>query len=115
MRIDARAPILPGMAGSGDDKIQPEGLPGYSIPPPLPVVGPENPLDLPTPELLATSEEDDDNHEDEQYDTEEDVVENEGVDNVQDCIFDHAIINRKIRAFYDDWHTFEIIWYNQAS
>ena len=98
--------------GSGDDKIQPEGLPGYSIPPPLPVVGLENPLDLPTPELSATSEEDDDNDEDEQYDTEEDVDENERVDNVKDRIYDHAIINRKIRAFYDDWHTGEIMWYN---
>ena len=57
-----------------------------------------------TPEFSATSEEDDDNDEDEQYDTEEDVDENERVDNVKDRIFDHAIINRKIRAFYDDWH-----------
>lgn len=98
--------------GTGDDKIQPEGLPGYSIPPPLPVIGPENPLDLPTPELSATSEEDDDNDEDEQYDTEEDVDENERVDNVKDRIYEHAIINRKIRAFYDDWHTGKIMWYN---
>ena len=59
-----------------------------------------------------TSEEDDDNDEDEQYDTEEDVDENERVDNVKDCIYDHAIINRKIRAFYDDWRTGEIMWYN---
>ena len=65
--------------GSGDDKIQPEGLPGYSITPQLPVVGPENPLDLPIPELSATSEKDDDSDEDEQYDTEEDVDENERV------------------------------------
>ena len=76
------------------------------------MVGPENPLDLPTPELSATSEEDDDNDEDEQYDTEEDVDENERVDNVKDRIYDHAIINRKIRALYDDWHTGEIMWYN---
>ena len=34
------------------------------------------------------------------------------VDNVKDRIYDHAIINRKIRAFYDDWHTGEIMWYN---
>ena len=95
--------------GSGDDKIQPEGLPGYSIPPPLPVFSPENPLDLSTPELSATSEEDDDNDEDEQHDTEEDVDENETVDSVKDRIYDHAIINHKIRAFYDDWHTGEII------
>ena len=33
-------------------------------------------------------------------------------DNVKDRIYDHVIINRKIRAFYDDWHTGEIMWYN---
>ena len=75
------------------------------------MVGPENPLDLPTPELSATSEEDDDNDEDEQHHTEQDVDENERVHKVG-RIYDHAIINRKIRAFYDDWHTFEIMWYN---
>ena len=41
--------------GFGDDKIQPEGLLGFSIPPPVPVVGPQNLLDLPPPELSATS------------------------------------------------------------
>ena len=97
---------------TGDDKIQPEGLPGYSIPPPLPVVGPENPLHLPTPDLSATFEEDNDNDEDEQHDTEENVDENERVDNVKDRIYYHAIINRKIRAFCNDWHTCEIMWYN---
>ena len=45
-------------------------------------------------------------------DTEEDVDENERVDSVKDRIYDNAIINQKIRAFYDDWHTGEIMWYN---
>ena len=66
------------------------------------MVGPENPLDLATPELSATSEENDINDEDEQYDTAEDVDENERVDKLKDRIYDHAIINCKIRAFYDD-------------
>ena len=34
------------------------------------------------------------------------------VDNIEDCIYKHTIINCKIRAFYDDWHTGEIMWYN---
>ena len=40
------------------------------------------------------------------------VISTVSVDNVKDRIYDHAIINRKIRAFYDDWHTGEIMWYN---
>ena len=34
------------------------------------------------------------------------------VDSVKDHIYDHAIINRKIRAFCDYWHTGETMWYN---
>ena len=40
------------------------------------------------------------------------VIRTVSVDNVKDRIYDHAIINHKIRAFYDDWHTGEIMWYN---
>ena len=80
--------------GSGDEKIEPEGLPSYSIPLPLPLVGPESPLDLLTPDLSVTSEEHEGNDEDAQYDTEKDVGENERIDNVKYHIYDHTIINR---------------------
>eukprot|EP00795_Rhopilema_esculentum_P014944 gene14944-biopygen848 len=51
--------------GSEDKKIQPEGLIGYSIPPPLPVTGPENPLSVQIPEASAACEEDVSDEEDE--------------------------------------------------
>ncbi len=104
--------------GSGDDKIQHEGLPAYSVPPPLPAPGPENPMDLPPPETSINDEDLDENGDEDEDEYEDDlgladnIDESERVDDVKDRIFDLEIMNRKLRAFYDEWHIGQVMWFN---
>ena len=45
--------------GSEDSKIQPEGLKGYTVSPPLPVASSDQPMQSPIPELNVWEQSDD--------------------------------------------------------
>ena len=104
--------------GSEDEKIQPEGLTDYKVPPPLPMPGPFehpdigapepaiDPLDVvPEDELFSMSKE-----ESIDLDLEE---ESERLDDVHDRIFDDALVGKKIRGHYETgWHIGKIDHFN---
>jgi len=94
--------------GSEDDKISPEGLTNYVVPPPLPIQVEMDPV-IPTP---AT----------EPRDVVEDMIEleeeletmpEERVDLAVDRTSDHPLVNRTVSVCYDDWHVGTITWYNK--
>ena len=42
----------------------------------------------------------------------ENISNDERVDEENDCVYDHVMVNRKISALYDNgWHTGTIQWY----
>ena len=104
--------------GSEDEKIQPEGLTDYKVPPPLPMPGPLehpdiiapepalDPLDeVPEDELFSMS-----NEEGLDLDLEE---ETERIDEVHDRIFDDSLVGQKIRGHYETgWHIGKIDHFN---
>ena len=103
--------------GSGDDKINPEGLPGYVVPPSLPFDGSDNAVDCPVPEA-APEPIDESRHEDEDEELLEetqDLEEMERVDLPKDRDYQNVLVKRKIRAPYNEWHTGTITWYNKIN
>ena len=44
--------------------------------------------------------------------TEVDIDTSERVDDPKDRVFDHCMINREIRGYYDGWYIGRITWYN---
>ena len=107
--------------GSEDSKIQPEGLKGYTVPPPLPVASSGQPMQSPIPEPNVVEQSDDfesDNQEvlcmnyeeEEQDDKQEDE---ERIDLENDRIRTHPLKNRKLKILYDKWEIGKITWYNK--
>ena len=96
--------------GSEDHKINPEGLPNYVVPPPLPMTTSQEPMECAPPEPAAEPE--DILPEEEPEPTEVDIDTSERVDDPKDRVFDHCMINREIRGYYDGWYIGRITWYN---
>eukprot|EP00794_Sanderia_malayensis_P013463 gene13463-14854_t len=92
--------------GCEDEKIQPEGLPGYKLPPPLQVGAGENHVECP-PQEVASPAENVDIASDEELEPTEDEAQ-ERIDEVKDRVYNHDMIGRTIQAFYDEWHTGKI-------
>ena len=74
---------------SEDSKIQPEGLKGYTVPPPLPVASSDQPMQSPIPEP------------------------NERIDLENDRIRTHPLKNRKLKILYDKWEIGKITCYDK--
>ena len=99
--------------GSDDNKINPEGLVGYVVPPPLPTVSSDQPVaqdpvipnEIPD-EILDEVEEEDAPVPDVQDDDLED-------DHDYDRHYDHVLVGRKIKVIYDNgWFTGVVTYYN---
>ena len=82
-----------------DYKINPEGLPNYVLPSPLPMKTSQEPMQCTAP-IPATEP--------------EDMLPEEGPEpTVGDIdILDHVMINPEIRRYYDRWYIGRITWYN---
>ena len=103
--------------GSEDSKIQPEGLKGYTVPPPLPVASSDQPMQSPIPEPNVVEQSDDlesDNQEilcmnyeeEKQDDKQEDE---ERIDLENDRTRKRPFKNRKLKILYDKWEIGKII------
>ena len=100
--------------GSDDDKITPEGLPGYIVPPPLPTTSASNHIDCETPEPLAPSP---DYIPEEEDESSMGVEESHGleVDNENDRDFSHHLVGKQFRVFYENgWFTGTVTWFNKT-
>ena len=106
---------------SNDDKINPEGLPGYVVPPCLPFDGSENTIGSSAPEPTTepadeSTNADDDICDDKQLcDSEGLLQDEERVDHPKERDYNSVLAKQKIRALYDDWHTSTITWYNKIN
>ena len=95
--------------GSGDNKISPEGLTNYVIPPPLPVnISIEMEPVIPVPaEEVPDVDATDDTDELDDIETSE-----ERIDLAVDRTINHVLGNRTVIVYYNEWHTGTITWYN---
>lgn len=96
--------------GSEDKKIQPEGLSGYEVPPPLQL---EPTGATPVSNVVEPMEEE------EETNTEDDELqEEEGnmlEDNVKDRDMNDPLVGKKVKALYENgWFVGDIIHYNTA-
>lgn len=92
--------------GSEDDKISPEGLTNYVVPPPLPIHVEIDPV-IPTP-AAELQDVDEDTSELEELET----IPDKRVELAVDRTSDHPLVNRTGSVCYDDWHDGTITWYN---
>ena len=98
--------------GSEDDKIAPEGLTNYVVPPPLPIqvaveIEPLVPAPAAEPEDRIETEVDD------ELEVDETTVLEERIDLQVDRVYKHPLVNRNVTVFYDEWHVGTITWYNK--
>ena len=110
--------------GSDDSLVKPEGLPGYKIPPPLPMPGPDEQIIEVTEPAQEPGERvafDEDMPNERDHDTpeeEEDIDEpsspTEGrMDLPKDRTYSGILVGKKIRGLYHDgWHVGVINYYN---
>ena len=98
--------------GSNDTNVNPEGLINYVVSKPLPAQVSQDAVNCPVPE---SAPEPDDIIMDDNDQFQDDNVQNddERIDDKNDREYDLIIVNRKIRALYDNgWHEGIIQWYN---
>ena len=95
--------------GSEDNRISPEDLTDYVVPPPLPVnvsIEMEPVIPLPTEEVPDVEASDD-------MDELDDIeMSEERIDFAVDRTINHVLVNRTVSVYYDEWHTGTITWYN---
>ena len=99
--------------GSEDEKIKPEGLPNYQVPPPLDFVEPLTtaPVSNTVSGEADTNEEIDD-HEEEEEPTDEGVI---ALDREEDRDFSDELVSMKVNVLYEyGWTTGEVEYYNKA-
>ena len=95
--------------GSEDNKICPEGLTDYVVPPPLPVnVSIEMEPFIPVPaEDVPDVDVSDDMDELDDIETSE-----ERIDLAANRTINHVLVNRTVNVYYDEWYTGTTTWYN---
>ena len=118
--------------GSNDDLVQPEGLIGYKVMPPLSMHGPDDYSDIKAPEPASdppdTMPEDEDNlfssnDQEESLNSDlesEDALnldleseEAERIDNEEDSTQNHKLVGQQIRGLYETgWHNGKIEYFN---
>lgn len=114
--------------GSDDDKIKPEGMKDYIVPPPIPIPTGDDPFESvpegePMPEdtlyaddvIMDAVVDDDNTDQSNNENSAEDDMEEE-VDEEEDRVFDHNLVGLRIKVFYDnlgDWFVGNVTWYNR--
>ena len=109
--------------GSVDDKVKPEGMSAYVVPPPLPIPAADDPFESLVP---AADPIPDDTMITDDVLADTDIVEEGSTsvtpnddlefDEEKDRDYEHSLVGCRIRAFYDDqgdWFKGEITWFNK--
>ena len=103
--------------GSEDSKIEPEGLTGYTVPPPLQVVSSDQAMQCPIPESTIEEPSEDSESENQEIlcmeyeENEQEVVER--IDEELDRIYKRPLKNRRVKILYQEWAIERISWYNK--
>ena len=108
--------------GSDDQKIKPEGLPEYTVPPSLPFIAPDDPFADVIPEPLPENDEENvDVSVDLSEGNETDLDENVDSEIPEDLEVDrdesHNLVNCRLKVFYGDeggWFEGKVMWYNKV-
>ena len=104
--------------GSEDEKIQPEGLDNYVMPPPMTLLDPSE--DIPVPQLVSGQDENEEEEEEEE-ETEPDTSEQDlqdgeeelKLDRVEDRHYAHGLVGKQLKInYHSGWFIGDIVYFN---
>ena len=102
--------------GSEDDKIKPEGLPNYQVPPPIDYVEPLS--TAPESNLVIGETDENSNLEEEEEEDDEEQPSDEGsiaMDREEDRDFTDELVSMKVKVLYQNgWVVGDVEYFNKA-
>ena len=106
--------------GSDDLKINPEGLPGYILPPPLLTPALEEAIQCEVPQPDEEVPDDGDKYplclqyDAQVADEEDDSLRADRIDDAKDRVDNHPLKQREVKVLYEERHIGKMPWYNKV-